>query len=346
MNAILHHVRAQWISIFLIASGAAWFGAVRIYYWIKPSLPNLLRLRIRRWWAKRTRAQCTGEWPILESAGIAPNGWSGWPDRQRFAFILMHDVESARGLERVKQLAELEISMGYRSSFNFIPEGPYRVSTELRHWLIDRGFEVGVHDHRHDGHLYRSRSHFRAGASRINLYLKEWNAVGFRSAFMLHNLDWIHDLDIRYDASTFDSDPFEPQPDSARTIFPFWVNGGKGGGYMELPYTLVQDSTLFVILEEKTSDIWKSKVDWIASHGGMALLNVHPDYVTFDGQKPQLDEFPMSHYAEFLAWVNRTYRGQYWQSLPREVADFCRKQIQHVISGLLVFNFSELLLAL
>jgi hypothetical protein len=39
----------------------------------------------------------------------------GWPDRQKFAFIRTHDVESAWGLERVKQLAEFEISMGFRS---------------------------------------------------------------------------------------------------------------------------------------------------------------------------------------------------------------------------------------
>jgi len=338
MNGIWHYARAQWIWISLI--GAAWYVAVRSYYWIKPSLPTWMRLSIRRWWAKRTRARCNGEWPILKSAGASPQGWSGWPDQHKFAFVLMHDVESARGLERVKQLAELEISMGFRSSFNFIPEGPYRVSRELRQWLIERGFEVGVHDHRHDGHLYRSHSHFRASASRINSYLKEWNAVGFRSGFMFHKLDWIHDLDICYDASTFDTDPFEPQPDSAKTIFPFWVRGRNGGGYMELPYTLVQDSTLFVMLEEKTNGIWKEKLNWIASRGGMALLNVHPDYMAFAGRKPQLDEFSVTHYADFLAWVNRSYRGQYWQTLPREVAAYCRKAIQHVTFALASVDFA------
>ena len=30
-------------------------------------------------------------------------------------------------------------------------------------------------------------------------------------------------LNIAYDASTFDTDPFEPQPDGVNTIFPFWV---------------------------------------------------------------------------------------------------------------------------
>jgi hypothetical protein len=40
---------------------------------------------------------------------------------------------------------------------------------------------------------------------------------------MLRNLDWLHDLDVQYDASTFDTDPFEPQPDGRHTMFPFWM---------------------------------------------------------------------------------------------------------------------------
>ena len=59
--------------------------------------------------------------------------------------------------------------------------------------------------------------------------MREWNAVGFRSGFMHHNLDWLHDLEVSYDSSTFDTDPFEPQPDGANTIFPFWVPGPNGG---------------------------------------------------------------------------------------------------------------------
>jgi hypothetical protein len=51
------------------------------------------------------------------------------------------------------------------------------------------GFEVGVHDLRHDGKLYRSRQVFAQKALRINRYLKDWGAVGFRSGFMFHKLE-------------------------------------------------------------------------------------------------------------------------------------------------------------
>ena len=47
--------------------------------------------------------------------------------------------------------------------------------------------------------------------------------MGFRTPTMFHHLEWTGELDIEYDSSTFDTDPFEPQPDGVGTIFPFWV---------------------------------------------------------------------------------------------------------------------------
>jgi hypothetical protein len=263
-------------------------------------------------------------WPIQESAGDKPAGWPGWPEGKQLALVLTHDVEGPRGISRVKRLAELEMKLNFRSSFNLIPEGLYTVSPELRGWLTDRGFEVGVHDLNHDGMLYSSRKGFLRKAIRINKYLREWEAVGFRSGFMLRNLEWIHDLNIGYDASTFDVDPFEPQPDGAGTIFPFWKDcRGVGQGYMELPYTLVQDSTLFLILEKKCIDIWKRKVDWIAERGGMVLLNVHPDYVDFEGSNALRDQYPSAYYIEFLEYIHEKYGSRTWNALPRGVAAYC-----------------------
>ena len=275
--------------------------------------------------AARRQLACKDIWPIQEAAGIKPAGWPGWPDGKKFAFMLTHDVEGPGGVAKCLQLMQMEKNAGFRSSFNFIPEGDYRVSRELREELTGNGFEVGVHDLNHDGKLYRSRAEFSDKARRINQYLKEWGACGFRSGFMHHNLEWAHDLEIQYDASTFDTDPFEPQPDGMSTIFPFWVSAPNRPGYVELPYTLSQDFTTFVILKEQGSDIWKKKLAWIAEKGGMALVNVHPDYMNFGGQKVKIGEFPAAWYEEFLSHVASNYAGRYWQALPREVASFASK---------------------
>ena len=283
-----------------------------------------MRLAARRVHATRIWEKSTDVWPILESAGDTPNGWEGWPEEADYSFVLTHDVESKVGLDNVRKLAELEMECGFRSSFNFIPDGTYEVPASLREWLVENGFEVGVHDLHHDGHLYKSRRIFTEHAEKINGHLKDWRASGFRSGFMLRELDWLHDLEIEYDASTFDTDPFEPQPDGAETIFPFWKTADhanvKTPRYVELPYTLPQDSTLFLALSQRDIDIWMKKFDWVASKRGMALLNTHPDYVDFDGGASPHMRYPASYYRDFLNYVKSHKGGKRWDMLPRDVA--------------------------
>ena len=333
-----------------------------LYYNLKPYLPWRFRMALRRIMARRKRKAYQDVWPINEAAGRPPAGWPGWPEGKKFAFVLTHDVEGSAGLAKCQRLMQLEKELGFRSSFNFIPEGDYAVSRELREELAQNGFEVGVHDLHHDGKLYQSRRDFFENAKWINHYLKEWGAAGFRSGFMLRQLDWLHDLNIQYDASTFDTDPFEPQPDGAGTIFPFWVPGpqpiahpmGEGArqtredtalnsllstsnadgadhasclaprssrsGYVELPYTLVQDSTLFLVLRERSPEIWFKKLDWVAERGGMALVNVHPDYLRFPGEPASPRTFPVSLYIELLEYARNRHAGVYWQPLPTEMA--------------------------
>ena len=232
----------------------------RIYYRVKPFIPQALRSAVRRKIAARLRHRVGDIWPIMPGSEQPPQDWPGWPEGKKFALVLTHDVERQAGFARWRDLMKIEMEFELRSSFNFVPEGSYRVPREAREELTTNGFEVGIHDLRHDGRLFASRRAFNRNAARINAHLGDWGAVGFRSGFMLHKLDWLHELDIHYDASTFDTDPFEPQPDGRHTIFPFWVpasqaahqqsfsSGRASGGYVELPYTLPQDSTIFLLL--------------------------------------------------------------------------------------------------
>ena len=138
----------------------------RIYYLLKPVIPWQLRLEVRRWRANRRRKAFADVWPIDPRAGATPAGWPGWPDGKRFALILTHDVEGSKGVSRVEQLMNLEQRYGFRSCFNFVPEGEYRVSDDIRKMLEQGGFEVGVHGLEHDGKLYSSKVKFAAKASR------------------------------------------------------------------------------------------------------------------------------------------------------------------------------------
>lgn len=292
------------------------------YYQIKPLIPRYVQILLRRWIVLNSRSSYRDIWPIDPDTSRPPDGWAQWPNQKRFALVLTHDVDTEKGYEKCIQLSKIEEDSGFRSSFNFVPER-YDVSSELRQYLGRNGFEVGVHGLNHDGRLYSSKKVFQERAIRINRYLSEWGCVGFRSPAMHHNLDWIQDLDVEYDASTFDTDPFEPQSDGVGTIFPFWVHGdGRRVGYVELPYTLPQDFTLFIIMKEKGVRIWREKIDWIAQEGGMALLNTHPDYMNFDRKKPGLEEYPAEYYTEFLEYIRDRYKGEYWHALPRDLARF------------------------
>lgn len=284
---------------------------------------------LRRWYTNRLRRRSAPDWPILPAAATPPPGWPGWFQGRRFAFVITHDVEGPAGLARVRRLAELEMSLGFRSSYNFIPEGTYAVPEGLRTWLVDHGFEVGVHDLHHDGSLYRRHSGFSRQAVKINEYLRRWKAVGFRGGFMFKNLDWLHELEIEYDASTFDYDPFEPQPSGLETLFPKWIplpatsagssTGFARRGYVELPYTLPQDSTLFLLLCETTPALWLKKLDWVSLNGGMALVNVHPDYLRFPDEMEDGRTYPVDHYLQLLGAVQDRH-SEVWNPRARDLA--------------------------
>jgi len=64
-----------------------------------------------------------------------PEDWPGWPEGKKFAFVLTHDVESKAGLGKCRPLMQLETELGFRSSFNFVPEGEYSVPADLREEL-------------------------------------------------------------------------------------------------------------------------------------------------------------------------------------------------------------------
>ncbi|BDQ02762.1 MAG: hypothetical protein KatS3mg037_1337 [Ignavibacterium sp.] len=302
----------------------------KIFYIIKPLIPRKLQLQLRRKLIFSKLPSYKDIWPTLKGSEKKPEYFSGWPEGKQFTLVLTHDVEHKRGYDRVIKLLEIEKKLGFVSSFNFVPERDYKVEKEILQTLRENGFDYGVHGLYHDGKLFSSESEFLRRATKINAYLKDWNTNGFRAPAMHHNLDWIGALNIEYDMSTFDTDPFEPQPDGVGTIFPFWVENKRHpeGGYIELPYTLPQDFTPYVLMKETTPKIWIDKLDWIAEHNGMALVNVHPDYIDFENSGKNFEEFNLNIYTEFLEYVKTKYEGKYWNPLPAEVAAFWKKLIK------------------
>ncbi len=298
---------------------------LQFYYIIRPLIPRRLQIWIRRIIAKRKRIRHRNDWPIDVSAGEVPDGWHGWPEKKRFALVLSHDVDTQKGHDHVLDLLEIEKEIGFRSACNFVPER-YNLSTELIEQVKNAGFEVNIHGLKHDGKLFTSKAIFNKRALKINRYIDEWKIDGFTAPSMICNLNWIHQLNITHSTCTFDTDPFEPKPTPSKTIFPFVVQDDQSNHvFVELPYTLPQDHGLYVILQEQNINIWKQKLAWIVSKGGMALLNTHPDYMNFPGSTPLLEDYPIQLYVEFLEHIRSEYEGRYWQALPARVGEYIRE---------------------
>jgi hypothetical protein len=301
---------------------------INIFYAIKPHIPRKYQIFFRRRIAQYKRRRYSHIWPIDPNSATPPDGWAGWPGGKKFAMVLCHDVDTAKGYRGVLKLADLEEKAGFRSQFNFVPERYGKIDIDLLDALKSRGFGVGVHGLHHDGKLFRSKEIFDQRAPRINAYLREWGTRGFTTPSMIRNHEWMDELDVDFCVSTFDTDPFEPQSEGARTIFPYWVRRESSDrGFLELPYTLVQDFTLFSILGEKNIDVWEKKLDWIAHKGGMALLNTHPDYMNFGSDPCCQDEYPVQFYSEFLEHIKNRYGSVHWQGLPYDVWCYIRSQI-------------------
>lgn len=299
---------------------------IRVFYLLKPIVPRRVQLFLRRLLVKKKLKQYKDIWPILPGSQKKPENWTGWPEGKEFAIVLTHDVELRKGHDRCRQLLEIEKELGFKSSFNFVAER-YKVDKELREFIVSEGFEVGIHGIKHDGKKFKNKKIFSERAIKINQYIKEWNIVGFRAPAVHHNLEWIGELDIEYDLSTFDTDPFEPQPDGVGTIFPFLVERKNGKpGYVELPYTLDQDFILFILMEETTPQIWIDKLNWIADNGGMALVIIHPDYLNFNNLR-ETEEYPVEYYSNFLKYIKENYEGKYWNALPKEVAAYYKNSV-------------------
>ena len=232
-----------------------------------------------------------------------------WPDRKQNAFVLTHDIETEAGQKNVRQVAEIDEELGFRSAFFFVLQR-YKLDMGLIRTLIDRGFEVGIHGYNHDGKLFCFSSCPLKRINRINEFARELNAHSFRSPMTLRNPERMQHLDLDYDLSFFDTDPYEPMPGGTMSIFPFEM-----GTWIELPYTLPQEYTLFELLHQPTAQIWKAKLAFLRQYHGMILLDSHPDYLRLRNNTDKYKEFlqELSDDEESLFHATPAEVGSWWK---------------------------------
>lgn len=309
-----------------ILGGSARRGMLRLathsYYRARGAVPKTAQIWMRRRYVRVQARSSFPRWPVetglhdlldmllaaLRAIADEPvPTLRSWPEGRRWALVLSHDVEKAAGLEAMDDVLALERGLGLRSCWNFVPQR-YDVSPTRIRQLQSDGFEVGVHGLYHDGrdltNLPRRLPQIRSAAAR-------WGAVGFRSPSMHRRWHLMPSLGFDYDSSYPDTDPFEPQAGGCCSWLPFLHRG-----MVELPMTMPQDHTLFVILRRPSEHAWLDKATLLRARGGMALLDTHPDYMR--------DRSILNAYRSFL----ETFADDpdMWQALPREVSAWWRRR--------------------
>ncbi len=300
------------------AASAYLSAKFKLYYRLRPFIPIPLRQLLQR--GRNQGIDVPANWYLpteflqdfRAAIALAPNTLAidPWPDRYKMAGVLTHDVETSVGVSLVDKLAQLEEKFGLRSSWNFIPY-KYKVDSGLLHDLKQRGHEIGVHGYNHDGRLFESRRTFDRRVEPINRAIASYGSTGFRAPMVHRNLQWLQALDVEYDASCFDVDPFQAMPGGVGGMWPFIV-----GKFVELPYTLPQDHTLLVSLGETTPNLWIKKFDFLRRYRAMAMLVTHPDYLDTPNR--------LGVYQQFLQYLSE--QTDCWHALPQEVADWWRQR--------------------
>ena len=303
-----------------------------LYYLVRPYLSVPVRKHLQRFHLRHWRKIQFPEWPVdltvdrlhrqwlalfMRARGLEkmPFIWF-WPDNCSSCAIITHDVEDPQGKDYCQQLMDLDESFGFRSSFQVVPEDRYPVSEDYLASIHNRGFEVNVHDLKHDGLLFAEHGEFIKRAERINEYGRRFRACGFRSGIMYRNADWYDALDFMYDMSIPNVAHLDPQRGGCCTVMPFFI-----GDMVELPLTCTQDYTLFNILEDFTTSLWEQQIELIMANHGLITILVHPDYIV----EPRANRT----YRALLNYLSnlRETHG-IWTPLPRDVASWWRRRSQ------------------
>jgi hypothetical protein len=297
--------------------------ARRAYYTVRPALPRSVQIALRRAVTRAQERVTFPRWPVetalhdvidlvrlrlADAAGVPVPHLSPWPAGRSWALVLTHDVEHAAGRDAIERVRRVEEPLGYRSSWNLVPER-YSVPDALVSHLQDVGCEVGVHGLRHDGRDIDPPRTMRARIPEMRRWAEHWGAVGFRAPATHRVWERMPELGFDYDTSYPDTDPYEPMSGGCCSWLPFFNQG-----MVELPITLAQDHTVFTILQRDES-LWLDKTEFLRGRGGMALLILHPDYA---------DDRVLAAYQSFIA----TYHDdlEMWAALPAEVAAWWRRR--------------------
>ncbi len=301
-----------------------------IYYLFRPWLPVGIRRHLQKLHLGDWKKLQFPSWPVdcsvdnlagqlmlqsLRASGTdrIPFIWF-WPNGKSSCAIMTHDVETEEGCDHCSELMEIDEAFEIKASFQIVPEKRYRIRSKLVDEMRSRGFEICVHDLNHDGHLYKNRKQFLQRAVKINAYGRIFGATGFRAASLYRKQLWYDALQFSYDMSVPNVAHLDPQRGGCCTVMPYFVNE-----ILEIPVTTIQDYSLYNILKDYSTSIWKQQCEIIMEKHGCMNFIVHPDYI----KEPR----ELKVYKQLLMHLNEIRRDKnVWITTPGEVDRWWRQR--------------------
>jgi hypothetical protein len=300
----------------------------QLYYLLRPLLPVKLRRPLQAHWLRGWQEKPFPRWPVDTTVDCLfaelmrlklrtsqqrqiPFIWF-WPEGHQACAMMTHDVETAEGLEFTEELMNINDRHGVKSSFQLIPAARYTVTDAVVEKIRSRGFDVNVHDLKHDGHLFDDADGFGKAAGEINEHGVRFGSKGFRSGALYRNQEWYGALRFRYDMSVPNCAHLDPQRGGCCTVMPYFV-----GDILEIPVTATQDYSLFHVLKTYDQGLWREQIARISAVHGLISFIVHPDYLDH-ADALRAYESLLGHLANLRA------KEGLWIARPDEVDDWWR----------------------
>jgi len=302
------------------------------YYTVREFLPISVRRQFQRMYLRGWKNLTFPTWPVdftvdtlhekflrlsMKAMQVqqVPFIWF-WPDGAPACVVMTHDVETTVGIDFTSSLMDVDDSYGIKASFQVIPGGRYEVRADYLEEIRRRGFEVNVHDLKHDGSLFQDHAEFLRQAARINEHIRSFQAQGFRSGAMYRKPEWLGALNMSYDMSVPNVAHIETQRGGCCTVMPYRI-----GKILELPLTMTQDYSLFHMLGDYSIGLWKTECDQVLRRNGLISFIVHPDYV--------VEQRARNVYLNLLGYLSHLIADKgLWTALPRDVNRWWRNRSQ------------------
>src|SRR3989304_7531838 len=188
--------------------------------------------------------------------------------------LLSHDIETANGFKMALKMANIEESLGFRSTW-FIITGEYKIDESVLNELVIRGHKIGWHEFKHDNRFpFLSQKGMEKRIAKSMDFIKKYNVKGFRSPSYLFSEKMFKKIReyFAYDSSRLDYDIISGgRQKGCYCPYPFLLESGL----LEIPVTIPWEIPF--ISDEPLKDYWERKIALLLENNALIHINTHPD---------------------------------------------------------------------